>query len=204
MNITSIIETMELTITNTTETFDSWLKKDFLDEELKEILTKASILIVPFENLRNTENPLMFPVGTENILRYFKAKLPDEYLIDICIPDKLYQEFAFNNEYKRLGNFIIKSVVVPVFISIMSAYIYDTFIKIENSQPKIEIIDKSTNNIINNHISTLSDKKYLEPTYIKFSVTIVDTTGCSKNINYEGPTSDIDTIFKSLKKYEER
>lgn len=193
---------MGLTITNTTETFDSWLEKDFLDDGLKEILTNASILIVPFENLRDAENPLMFPIGTENILRYFTEKLPPEYSIDICISDELYQEFAFYSDYKRLGNFVIKSVAIPVFVSIMSAYIYDEFIKKDNSKPKIEIIDNSVVNNSNNHISTLANKKYLEPTHIKFSVTIADTIGGSKNISYEGPASDVDTVLKSLKEYE--
>ncbi|HHT03506.1 MAG TPA: hypothetical protein GX005_04200 [Bacteroidales bacterium] len=194
---------MELTITNTTETFENWLEKDFVDEKLRETLSKASILILPFENLRDTKNPLMFPIGTEDILRYFKEKLPDEQLIDICISDELYQEFAFYSDYKRLGNYIVKSVAVPIFVGVMYTYVYDKFIKEDNTKPQIEIIDNSTHITVNNHISTLTDKKYLEPTHIKFSVTIVDTTGSSKNISYEGPASDIDTVLKSLKEYEE-
>ncbi len=110
---------MELTITNTTETFENWLEKDFVDEKLRETLSKASILILPFENLRDTKNPLMFPIGTEDILRYFKEKLPDEQLIDICISDELYQEFAFYSDYKRLGNYIVKSVAVPIFVGVI-------------------------------------------------------------------------------------
>jgi hypothetical protein len=194
---------MELAITNTTETFESWLEKDFVDEKLRETLAKASILILPFENLRETKNPLMFPIGTEEILRYFKEKLPDEQLIDICISNELYQEFAFYSDYKRLGNFIVKSVAVPIFVGVMYTYVYDKFIKEDNSKPQIEIIDNSNHITVNNHISTLTDKTYLEPTHIKFSVTIVDTTGNSKKISYEGPASDIDSVLKSLKEYEE-
>jgi len=145
----------------------------------------------------------MFPIGTEEILRYFKEKLPEEQLIDICISDELYQEFAFYSDYKRLGNYIIKSVAVPIFVGVMYTYVYDKFIKEDNTKPQIEIIDNSTHNTVNNHISTLTDKKFLEPTHIKFSVTIVDTTGTSKNISYEGPASDIDTVLKSLNEYEE-
>ena len=193
---------MELTITDSNDTFESWLQKDFVSEDLKKLLSKASILIVPFENLRDTPNPLLFPIGTESILRYFKKNLPNEQLIDICITDADYQEFAFYNDYKRIGNFIVKAVAVPVFVTIMSAYIYDTYIKEDNTKPQIEIIDKSTNTTINNHISFLADKKYLEPTQIKFSVTVVDTIGQSKSISYEGPASEIDTVLKSLKEYE--
>lgn len=192
---------MELTITETNDTFESWIAKDFVPDNLKEILSKATILIVPFENLRDTPKPL-FPVGTENILRYFENSLPQGQSIDICIADEDYQEFVFNSNYKRLGNFILASVAIPFFINVFSSYVYDKFIKEDNSKPQIQVIDKSTHTTINNHISTITEKKYLEPTHIKFTVTVVDTTGTSKKISYEGPAADIDNVLKSLKEYE--
>lgn len=193
---------MELTITNTNETFETWLDKEYVNDELKNSLIKASILIVPFENLRETANPYLFPIGTEDLLRYFNKNLPKEQLIDICISDEFYQEFAFYGDYKRLGNFIIKVVAVPMFVMVMSTYVYDKFIKEDNTKPQIEIIDKSTHITVNNDISTLTDKKYLEPTHVKFSVTVVDSTGSSKKISFEGPASDIDKALESLKEYE--
>lgn len=193
---------MELTITETNETFDSWLKKEFVSDELKKTVSTASILIVPFEGLRETANPLLFPVGTEDILRYFKEKLPQGQSIDICITDEDYQEFAFYSDYKRLGNFLVKAVAVPIFTAIMASYIYDKYVKEDNTKPQIEIIDKSTHTTVHNHISTLAGKKYLEPTHIKFSVTVVDSTGKSKNISYEGPAKEVEVALKALKEYE--
>ena len=193
---------MELTITDSNENFDTWLSKEFVTDELKQLVSDASILIVPFENLRDTPNPLLFPIGTDEILRYFKEKLPDGQLIDICITDEEYQEFAFYSDYKRLGNFLIKEAAIPFFIAILSAFVYDKYIKEDDSKPQIQIIDNSTHSTTTNHISKLADKKYLEPTHIKFSVTVVDSIGASKNISYEGPASDIDNVLKSLKEYE--
>jgi hypothetical protein len=146
---------MELTISNTNDTFENWLEKEFVNDDLKNILSNASILIVPFENLRNTPNPLLFAIGTENILKYFKENLPPEQLIDICISDELYQEFAFYSDYKRLGNFVVKAVAVPVFVAVLSAYVYDRYIKEDNSKPQIEIIDNSTHTTVNNHFSKI-------------------------------------------------
>lgn len=193
---------MELTITDSNENFETWLTKDFVTDELRQLVSNASILIVPFENLRDTPNPLLFPIGTDEILRYFKEKLPEEQLIDICITDPDYQEFGFYNNYRRLGNFLIKGAAVPVFVTILSSFIYDKYIKEDASKPQIQIIGNSTHTTINNDISKLTDKKFLEPTHIKFSVTVVDTSGTSKNLNYEGPASDIDNVLKSLKVYE--
>lgn len=201
---------MEISITDSNENFETWLRKDFVTTELKQLLLNVSILIVPFENLRDTPNPLLFPIGTDEILRYFKEKLPEGQLIDICITDEDYQEFVFNNDYKRLGNFIVKEAAIPFFVGILSTFVYDKYIKEDDSKPQILIIDNSTHTKIdnsthittNNHISKLANKKYLEPTHIKFSVTVVDTSGASKNIKYEGPASDIDNFLKSLKEYE--
>lgn len=194
---------MELTINDTNENFETWLNKEFVTGDLKKLLIDKSILIIPFENLRDTPNPFMFPIGTENVLRYFKENLPENQMIDICITDEDYQEFAFYSDYKRLGNFLVKSVAIVIFVNVLSAYIYDQFIKEDETKPNIQIIDKSTNITINKHISNLTDKKYLEPTHIKFSVTVVDSVGKSKNISYEGPASEIDSVLKSLKDYEE-
>lgn len=194
---------MELTINDTDDNFETWLNKEFVTEDLKKLLIDKSILIIPFEHLRDTSNPLMFPIGTEDVLRFFKNNLPQQNIIDICITDEDYQEFAFYSDYKRLGNFLVKSVAIAIFVNVLSAYIYDQFIKEDNSKPIIQIIDKSTNTTINKHISNLTDKKYLEPTHIKFSVTIVDSVGESKNISYEGPASEIDSVLESIKDYEE-
>jgi hypothetical protein len=194
---------MELTINETNENFETWLNKEFITSELKELLIQKSILLIPFENLRDTPNPFLFPVGTENILRYFKENLPENQSIDICITDENYQEFAFYSDYKRLGNFLVKSVAIAVFVNVFSAYVYNQYIKEDHTKPQIQIIDNSTNTTINNHISNLTDKKYLEPTHIKFSVTVVDSLGKSKNISYEGPASEIDSVLKSVKEYGE-
>lgn len=202
---------MALTVTDTNENFDTWISKEFVPQDLRDSLSNAAIMMVPFENLREDTGPL-FPTGTEELFRYFKENLPKEIQIDICIADEDYQEFAFYNDYKRLGHFIITAIAVPVFVGILSPYIYDNYIKHDESKPQIQIIDNSTKNIdnsthttINNHISTLADKKYLEPTHIKFSITIVnDTLGTAKNISYEGPAANIDSVLKVLKEYEQQ
>jgi hypothetical protein len=193
---------MELKITDTTETFDSWLGKSFIDDELRKTLAKASILIVPFENLRDTKIP-PFPVGTDYVLQYFQNRLPQEQSIDICISDEDYQVFEFNNHYRKIGKFVVLAVAIPAFVNILSSLVYDRFIKPDETKPQIQVIDNSTHTTTINHISTLTDKKYLEPTHIEFSVTIVGADGTSKNIKFEGPATEIDNVLKALKEYEE-
>lgn len=191
---------MAITITDTSENFEYWLNKEFVTEDLKNSIKDKSILLVPFEGLRETENPFMFPVETENVLQYFNQKLDS---FDICITDEEYQEFAFYSNYKRIGNFLVLSVALPLFLPVLSSFIYDKYVKSENKAPTVQVFDNSTNTVINTHISDLTDKKHLEPTHVKFTVTVVDSSGKSKNINYEGPASNIDSAMNALKEYEE-
>lgn len=187
-------------VIDSNDSFEGWINKEYIPENLKQPLSLASIMILPEENLRDFERPL-FPVATEEVLRYFKQHLPRGIMIDICISDAGYQEFAFYSDYKRIGKFLVKTIALPVFASILSKYVYDNFIRADESKPQTVIIDKSTN--VDIDVSILSDKKYLEPTSIKFSIILVDSTGNSKEIQYEGPAKEMETVLETLKEYEE-
>jgi hypothetical protein len=189
-----------LKITDSKDSFDNWISRDFIPESMKADLSTASILILPFENLR-PNTPPVFPIGTEDIFRFFKENLKGA-TIDICISDSDYQEFAFYSDYKRLGNFMVTTVAVPIFVTVLSAFVYDKYIKEDETKPQIQIIDNSTQIILETPASVVTEKKYLEPTHIKFSVTVVDSVKGSKQIDYEGPAKDFDSVLKALKEYE--
>ena len=192
---------MGLKVVDATENFRTWLEKSYIDIELKNELSNASILIVPFEDLRDSIGPV-FPVGTDSLLQYFKKQLPQGISIDICISDSDYQTFEFNNHYRKIGKFVIKSVAISVFVCVISEYICDKYIKSDESKPQIQVIDNSSTPTTINHISTLTDKQYLEPTHIDFSVTVEFLDGTSKTIEYEGPATEIKTVLNALKEYE--
>jgi len=194
---------MNIEVLDSSENFQTWISRDYIAEELKNELQKASVLLVPFEKLRDFDKPL-FPIETSNILRYFQQNFDKDFTVDICITDDLYTEFGFYNNYKRLGKFVVATVAIPTFVTILSAYVYDRYIKEEESKPEINIIDNSTKIVVNDtHISTVSQKKYLQPVQVKFSVTVVDSSGNSKEIKFEGPAKEIRSALEALKKYEE-
>lgn len=192
---------MAVIINDTSESFETWINKDYIDKELKSIISKASILIVPFEDLRESVGPV-FPSDTESVLYFFQKNLPQDILIDICISDSDYQTFKFNNHYRKIGKFVVTSVVIPVFINILSEYINNNFIKFDESKPVIQVIDNSVHTTTTNNI-TLETKDFLEPAHVEFFVTIVSKDGTSKKIEYKGPTSEIKTVYNALKEYEE-
>ncbi|WP_167612446.1 hypothetical protein [Maribellus sediminis] len=184
MNIESLIQLKE-----TKEDFKYWINSDFVSAEIKEDLNKASILFLPFIGQRR-ENEATFPSGTEAIYSYFKEKIDKEFSVDICIADELYQELALHSNYKRLGKFIVKSVALPVFLAVLSSYVYDTIIKPTNEahQVYIENTDKE------------SPKKYLEIPEVKFTIIVEDSSKVTKEFNYEGPANQVENITESIKK----
>jgi len=192
-------------IKNSNENFETWISKEFIPNEIKENLKKASILLIPTLGFRDNEKP-NFPVGTTELFEYFKRNSPAEVTVDICIGDNLYSELGLYSNYKRLGNFLVSTVALSIFLNILSSYIYDKMIKVEDSKPPIQIINNIDNSV---HIDTEPEKKvtkppkkFMESPKVKFSITVVDsTTGKSKDFHYEGPAKDVEKVTKEIKDF---
>ena len=191
-----------LIIENSIETFESWITKDFLSDKTKKSLQRASILFVPSIGFRE-ENVPTFPVLTEEIYNYFQENLPAEIIAEICIDDENYFEIALHSDYKRIGNFVVKAVVIPIFAAVLTAYIIEKYVKPEESQPQINVIniDNSTHTtIINPEPIKQAPKKYLEPSMVQFTITVVDSSKNSKEFKYEGKAKDVKTVVDEIYK----
>ena len=213
-----------LTITPTSENFEYWLNQPFIDDALREELRSASVLLVPTIGFRN-DDELTFPVETEQFLGYLKRNLPDGITVDICIEAEQYQELSLNSNYRRIGTFVVASVILPAFLQIFSSYVYDSYIKPkEQSQPSATV--SSSVNIDNSvHVNATDSpplahhkknkkkgadasiaserktvvKEYMAPPKVKFTLIVVnDSTGESKEFSYDGPAEDVSKVVKAL------
>lgn len=193
-----------LIVQDSNETFESWINKEFIPSDIKPILSQASILFVPTIEFRG-ENELTFPVLTESIFNYFKENLPKGINAEICIADSQYHELALHSDYKRIGNFVVTKIAIPIFVGILLNYINDTYTKPEQAQPQITItnIDNSSHTTIINQTSK-QIPKYLEPTKVQFSITVVDSNKTSKEFKYEGPAKDVKTVVDEIKKLQKK
>jgi len=194
-----------LTVNTSNENFATWAAQSFVSDDLRSILQEKSILLVPEIGFRDRDIPV-FPVGTENLLEYFQKNAPANYSIDICVNEDLYAELSLHHDYIRLGRFLVKEIALPVFIGLLTAYITENYIKHEDSKPKVEIIDNSTHQTIINppaeskpSIEKAPPKKYLAPPKLKFSVTIVDSNGASKEYHYDGPVKNVKEVTEEIK-----
>jgi hypothetical protein len=188
-------------VQNSNENFDTWTSRDFVSEELRESLKLASILIIPTIGFRRVNEPT-FPIGTEEFLQYFYDKLDSRFTIDVCINDDQYQELALYSNYRRYGNFLVKSAALTIFLNLLSSYIYEKAFSEDESKPPIQIVnvDNSVHQTnVNSTVETKLPKKYLESPKVKFSVTVVDSNGTSKDFHYEGPAKDVKAVTEQIK-----
>jgi hypothetical protein len=190
-------------VTDSNENFETWIEKDFVSNDTRNSLRQASILLIPTIGFRNNNEPT-FPSGTEEFLAYFKEKLPDNLIIDICVDDDKYLELALHSDYKRIGKFLVRTVALSVFLNVFSSYIYDKVVKEEEGKPAIQIInniDNSTHDTVIVNPSNAAPKKYLQPSKVKFTITVVDSSGVSKDFHYEGPAKDVKQVTDQIKEF---
>lgn len=188
-------------VQDSNENFETWTSRDFVSEELRESLKSAAILIIPTIGFRRAKEPT-FPIGTEEFLQYFQEKLDSEFIIDVCINDDQYQELGLYSNYRRYGNFLVKSAALTVFLNLLSSYIYEKAFSEDESKPPIQIvnIDNSVHQTtVNPTVETKLPKKYLESPKVKFSITVVDSNGTSKDFHYEGPAKDVKVVTEQIK-----
>lgn len=158
----------EIIINDTFENFDLWINKDFISDELKAELRKADILLVPV--LENSEKKIsVFADHSENVFLFLKNKMPLNYKVDICVEDNDYKELALHYDLTNLGAFICTYLALPLFINLISQYIYERISKIRKDQA------------------------------IKVSITTVGKKGLSKKIEYEGNAEYFPQIIEKLK-----
>lgn len=183
-------------VTNSNESFKVWSEKEFISDDLRVAIEKASILILPTIGFR-VENEISFPIDTTSIYQYFANNLPKNTNIEVCVSDDLFQELSLNSHAKRIGIFLVNVVILNIFLSLLSSYIYDNYIKKEEEKPKIQTVEKVPEKKIE---KKKSPKKYMEPPKVEFDIIVTDSiTGKSKTFRYKGSAKEAINITKEIK-----
>lgn len=129
----------EINIKKINESFESWLNKPYISEDLKENLSNSNLLFIPEESFRDYDGPI-FPKGTLDLLLYVQNNCQGEIYPEICIEDEDYKELALHNNYIWLATVILQQAVVPFFISLLANYISSRYNIQQNNHVEIDII----------------------------------------------------------------
>lgn len=151
---------------------------NILSAELSSAFENKSILILPYRYSTHKKDYISFPKNTERLYKFLKEKLPSNFSIDICANDDKFSEYAEHFNIITLGSFFINSIALPVFIDLISNYIYNNYIthkKFGNNQP------------------------YLREPSIEFDLEVIqDHEGnVSKIIKYKGSVEGLNSILDS-------
>lgn len=117
-------EERELSIVSGKASFDGWIRASCIGDNLRKRLESANVLIVPMNRFGQYDEPL-FAAGTDELLHYFKRLESNEILVEVCAEDEDYTELSLHSDLIRLGSFVVQNVVLPLFLNLLSNYVYD-------------------------------------------------------------------------------
>lgn len=121
--------------------FNTWLAKPYISDNLRQQLSQSNILLLPLENFREGTG-IIFPTGTDEVFSYLKENSPEDVYVDILVEDSDYKEIALFSELLIiLGGFIVTSLIAPVFVNLVSDYLIKKKLPQKTaSQVRIEIL----------------------------------------------------------------
>jgi hypothetical protein len=121
--------------------FDAWLSKPYISDQLRRQLSKSNVLLLPQEDFREGTG-IIFPLGTDEFFSYLRENAPEKVEVDILVEDSDYKEIAlFSDLLIILGSFFVTSIVAPIFVNLVSDYLVKKKLpKKTTNQVRIEIL----------------------------------------------------------------
>lgn len=111
-----------VSIAETVEGRQYWCNRPYVSDEAKVEIGAASLVILPKEGFRDHLGPV-FPVGTEELLRYLQSELPGDVPVGIAVDEDKYVELALHGALVIIGTFLVTAIAAPVVANIISEYI---------------------------------------------------------------------------------
>ena len=135
----------------------------------------ADILIVP---LGYNDAPYAFPQRTDELFQFCQE---NNLKIEILVDDDKYEEIELNSHVMRLGKIIVKDLALPLFISVLGAYIY------ENTRN-----DFDTDEVV----------EFVAPTEVEFEMEVIDSLQQRKSMTFKfkGEAKEFTAAAEEIKK----
>ncbi len=142
---------------------DFWVSRPDLNEETRQSLRAADILIVPEGDDYQGEG-IYFPEGT---IEFYHYLLAENAAVEVAANDDDFKEVARHFDLVILGGFVVTSVVLPLFVNLLSKHLENRLLNPEKSA-------------------------------IRIALTVQNSDGSAKHLNYEGPVNEFESQIKPL------
>lgn len=98
-------------------------KRDYLTNDITNIIKKANVLLIPNEIYADYP---VFPEKTISFYNYLKEKTKDNNIIvDVCIDNENYKELEMHDAVVILSSIILQEPFYSIIVNVISNYIYD-------------------------------------------------------------------------------
>lgn len=134
-----------------------------------EMLRQANCLILPYKNFREGID-YCFSEYAQEVVEYSRTN-PD-IKMDIVATDDNYKVIELHSLLLSIGIFVATSVVTPIVVNVISSYVYDKIKELHEKKENVEV----------------------RVTFIS-----VNADGTSKQINYDGPANQLETVVDQIK-----
>ena len=137
--LSSLGYTLTLEIQDTERNRDFWLAQPQFNQELREGLRAADILIVP-EGDDYEGRGAYFPEGTTEFYHFLQTQTVG---VEIAATDEEFQELIRRNELYIIGEFVLSKLVVPIFVALLVDYLKKRVRNPEKDTMKIGLTHQS-------------------------------------------------------------
>lgn len=158
-------------ITDTKITIARVCEREYIPVEYKKDIQAANLLLIPDEN-RYSEGELLFPEATRDFFQFVKDASGSDVVPEIAMSDAGFQRLELHSETIILATMIVKNVVLPIALGMISSYLYDW---------------------------AKRHRKNTDDLSAEVNVVVEKTeTGTSKMLSYKGPVSGVKETFDSV------
>jgi hypothetical protein len=110
---------------STQESFNSYIGRPYLGEELRAKLSDANALIIPNEGYGERTDLVYFPSGTSDLYQFLTDRKTKGLRIEVCTEDEDYKELSLHADWLILADFVVKELVAPLVVALIAEYIIE-------------------------------------------------------------------------------
>ena len=145
-----------LELRSISKTFDEIIDKDYITDKRRQEIKEAQIISLPEEHFRGYTEKLFHSC----VSRFFKSLNEEnpEIKTDFCIEKDKYLELDLHSAEFSLGSFILKDILLPIFIDLVKDFLEKAFNISNDDRVNINIIFENKDN--ENGVQPLQELKY--------------------------------------------
>ncbi len=139
-----------LTTRSSNKTFQNVISRDFIGQELQSKSSEANVLLIPNQGYVDQPDLLYFPAGTSDLYQYIEDRNIENIKTDVCLEEKDYKELALHADWLRIAEFIVKELIVQLFIALLADYIVKRLgnrIDKTNVKSKFTVVDEMSSKL---------------------------------------------------------